>query len=251
MLEQPEFHTWEASPRVCLLRKNHFRLSEAFTEVSCCERRGIMGRKLFTYHAVENWGALYRKFLVIACGRILGFLYPKLHTDMQTKIHTHAHNILRLIICMRKMVWLSSSSMSHSGFISDDKIFQASCIVEPKLCIWSIPLFENIPLGLYLICLAANLIITVVRILYWCRLELSVLLWGVHTNAKLIICITIRYSPFHCRRLKIPFCLAEFPNIWTPYYFFESGVSWWATLYRGEINVTPGPKKKEAKENST
>ena len=235
MLEKPEFRTWEASPRVCLLRKIHFRLSEAFTEVSCWERPGILDRKLFTYHAEENWGALHHKFLPIACGRILGFLYPKLHTDMQTEIHTHAHNILRLIICMRKMVWLSSLSISHSDFISDDNIFQASCIAEPKFCIWSIPLTENIPLILYLTCLAADLIITAVRILYWCRLELSVLLWGVHTNAKLIISLKIRYSPFHCSRLRIPFCLAEFPNIWNPYYFFESGVSWWATLYREKI----------------
>ena len=97
---------------------------------------------------------------------------------------THTHNILWLIICMRKFVWLSSLSISHSDFISDDNIFQASCIAEPKFCIWSIPLTENIPLSLHLTCLAADLIITAARILYWCRLELSVLLWGVHTNAK-------------------------------------------------------------------
>ena len=173
--EKPKFHTWEASPRFCLLRKNHFRLSEAFTEVSCWERPGIVGRKLFTYHAEENWGALHNKFLSIACGRILGYLYSKLHTDMQTEIHTHAHNILWLIICMRKFV------ISNSDFISDDNIFQASCISEPKFCICSIPLTENIPLILYMTCLAADLFITTVSILYWCRLELLVLLWGVHT----------------------------------------------------------------------
>lgn len=53
----------------------------------------------------KNLGALHHKFLLIACGRIMGFLCPKLHTDMQTEIHTHAYNILRLIICMRKK-WL-------------------------------------------------------------------------------------------------------------------------------------------------
>ena len=67
----PEFCTWEASPRVCLLRKIHFRLSQAFIEVSCWERPGILDWKLFTYHAEENWGALHHKFLPIACGRIL------------------------------------------------------------------------------------------------------------------------------------------------------------------------------------
>ena len=163
------------------------------------------------------------------------FLSSKLHTNMQTEIYTHAHNIMWLIIHMREIVWLSSLSISHSDFILDDNIFQASCIAEPKFCIWSIPLAGNIPLILYLTCLAADLTITAVSILYWCRLELSVLLWGVHTNAKLIISLKIRYSPFHCSRLRIPFCLAEFPNIWTPYYFFEAGVSWWATLYRGKV----------------
>ena len=113
--------------------------------------------------------------------------------------------------------------------------FKHHALLSQNFCIWSIPLTENIPLILYLTCLAANLIITVVRILYWCRFELSVLLWGVHTNAKLIISLKIRFFPFHCSRLRIPFCLAEFRNIWTPYYFFESGVSSWATIYRGEI----------------
>ena len=188
----------------------NFRLSEAFTEVSCWERLGILDRKLFTYHAEENWGALHHKFLPMMCGRILGSLHPKLHTNMQTEIYTHAHNMMWLIIRMRKFVWLSSLSISHSDFISHDNIFQASCLDEPKFCICSIPLTGNIPMILYLTCLAADLTITVVSILYWCRLELSVLLWGVHTNAKLITSLKIRYSPFHCSRPRIPFCLAEF-----------------------------------------
>ena len=156
VLEKPEFRTWEASPRVCLLRKIHFRLSEAFTVVSCWERLGILDQKLCTYHAEENWGALHHKFLLITCGRRMSFLHPKLHTNMQTEIYTLAHNILWWIICMRKFVWLSSLSISHSDFISDDNIFQTSCIVEPKFCICSIPLTKNIPLILYLTCLAAN-----------------------------------------------------------------------------------------------
>ena len=166
VLEKPEFRTWESSPRVCLLRKFHFRLSEAFTKVSCCERLGIMDWKFFTYHKEEKLRSLASWILPIACGRILGFLYSKLDTDMQTDIHTHAHNILRLIICMRKMVWPSSLSISHSDFIVDDNIFQTSCSAEPKLCIWSIPLSENIPLILYLTCLVAGWIITTVRILH-------------------------------------------------------------------------------------
>ena len=136
---------------------------------------------------------------------------------------------------LHEKICLTVLRISHSDFISDDNIFQASCISEPKFCICSIPLTENVQLILYLTCLAADLIITAMRILYWCRLELSVLLWGVHTNAKLIISLKIRYFPFYCRQLRIPFCLAEFPNIWTPYYFFESGGSWWASLYRGKI----------------
>ena len=156
VLEKPEFRTWEASPRFCLLRKIHFRLSEAFTEVSCWGRPSILDQKLFTYHAEENWGALHHKFLPITCGRRLSFLHPKLHTNMQTEIYTHAHNILWPIICMRKFVWLSSLSISHSDFISDDNIFQASCIAEPKFCIWSIPLSENITLILYLTGLSAG-----------------------------------------------------------------------------------------------
>ena len=39
---------------------------------------------------------------------------------------------------------------------------------------------------------------------------------------NLIISLKIRYSPFHCSRLRIPFCLAEFPNIWTPCWFLGS-----------------------------
>ena len=162
-------------------------------------------------------------------------IFKTSYYDMQTEIYTHAHNIRWLIICMRKFVWLSSLSISHSDFISDDNISQASCIAEPKFCIWSMHLTENVPLILYLTCLVADLGITAVRILYWCRLELSVLWWGVHINAKFIISLKIRYSPFRCSRLRIPFCLAEFPNIRTPCWFFGSGVGWWATLYRGEI----------------
>lgn len=119
----------------------------------------------------RNWGALHHKFLPIACARRRSSLHPKLQTDMQTEIHTHAHNILRPIICMRKIVWLSSLSISHSDFISDDNIFQASCIVEPNFCIWSIPLSENISWVLYLTCLSAGWIITVVKIFHWCRLD--------------------------------------------------------------------------------
>ena len=154
MLEKPEVRTWEASPRVCLLRKIHFHLSEAFTEVSGWERPGILDRTLFTYYAEEIWGALHHKFLPITCGR-LSFLHPKLHTNMQSEIYTHVHNILWLIICMRKFVWLSSLSIPHSDFISDDNIFQAPFIAEPKLCIWSIPCTGTIPLTLQLTCLSA------------------------------------------------------------------------------------------------
>ena len=89
VLENPEFRTWEASPRVCLLRKIHFRLSEAFTEVSCWERLGILDQKLCTYHAEENWGALHHKFLPITCGRRLGSLHPKLHTVICRLQSTH------------------------------------------------------------------------------------------------------------------------------------------------------------------
>ena len=160
-------------------------MSEDFIVVSCCERLGISDRNLSMHCIEENRESLHHKLLPIACGRRLSFLHPKLHTNMQTEIYTHAHNILWLIICMRKFVWLSSLSISHADFISDDNIFQASCIAEPKFCIWSIHLIENIPLSLHLTCLVADLIITAVRVLYWCRLELLVLLWGVHTNTKI------------------------------------------------------------------
>ena len=164
--EKPGFHTWEASPRVACPEGFIFRLSEAFTEVSFYLRPGMLDWKFFTYHAEENWGALQHKFLPITCGRRLSFLHPDLHTNMQTEIYTHAHNILWLIICMRKFVWLSSLSISHSDFILDDNIFQASCIAEPNFCIWSIPLTGNIPLILSPTCLVADLIITPGRILY-------------------------------------------------------------------------------------
>ena len=96
----------------------------------------------------KNWGALPHKFLPIVCGIMLGLLYPKLHTDMQTEIHAHVHNILRLIICMRKIVWLSSLSISHPDFLLEYNIFQVSFIAEPKLCLWSIPLTEKYTVGL-------------------------------------------------------------------------------------------------------
>ena len=127
-----------------LVEKTSFLSVRSFYRGILLRKTGILNRKLFTYHAEENWGALHHKFLPITCGRRLSFLHPKLHTDMQTEIHAHVHNILRLIICMRKYVWLSSLSISHSDFISDDNIFQASCIAEPKFCIWPIPLTKNI-----------------------------------------------------------------------------------------------------------
>ena len=52
--EKPGFHTWEASPRVACREVLIFRMSEAFTEVSCCVRPGILDQNLFTYHAEEN-----------------------------------------------------------------------------------------------------------------------------------------------------------------------------------------------------
>ena len=151
------------------------------------------------------------------------------------------------LFAWEKMVRLSSLSISYSDFISDDNIFQASCIAEPKFCIWSIPLTENIPLILYLTCLAADLIITTVRILYWCRLELLVLLWEVHTNAKLIISLKIRYSPFHCSGLRIPFCLAEFPNICISCWLFGSSVGWRATLIWEKFVTLKAQRKEQQK----
>ena len=75
---------------------------------------------------------------------------------------------------------------------------------------------------------------------------LPVLLWEVHINANLIIIITIRYFSFHCGRLRIPFCSAEFPNMCIPCWLFGSNVGWRASLMR-EKYVTPKARRKKQK----
>ena len=146
MLEKLEFRSF---PSGLLVEKNSFPYVRSFYRGILLRKTGYRGPEIVHISCWGKiWGALPHKFLPIACGIMLGFLCPKLHTDMQTEIHAHFHNILRLIICMRKFVWLSSLSISHPDFLLEYNIFQVSFIAEPKLCLWSIPLTEKYTVGL-------------------------------------------------------------------------------------------------------